>query len=435
MNKKIKIFNKFIIFVLIIPSIFIFDSLNAKTKDTESMLQLFEDILKKTKKHYVEEITEEELIEKAINGMLSGLDPHSGYMDEETYKEMQIDTSGKFGGLGIQITMEEGFVKVISPIDDTPAFEAGVKAGDFITQIDGSPVVGMTLSEAVELMRGKPGSDITITIAREGLELFDITITRAIIKIQSVKYEIYNDVGYLRISSFTEEAEDELVNAINKIKEELNDKLLGYVIDLRSNPGGLLHMAVGVSDIFLERGNIVSTRERDDRNTRVYRAKPGDLTNKKPLVVLINEGSASASEIVAGALQDHNRAIILGTNSFGKGSVQSIIPLYDHKENKFGAMRLTTARYYTPSGRSIQAKGITPDLIIKQGKFEFNEYDIISESDLIGSLDSEKKLNLPNDENSSADYKNNKEIDILRQDYQLSRAVDLISALSVLKVN
>ena len=253
MNKKIKIFNKFIIFVLIIPSIFIFDSLNAKTKDTESMLQLFEDILKKTKKHYVEEITEEELIEKAINGMLSGLDPHSGYMDEETYKEMQIDTSGKFGGLGIQITMEEGFVKVISPIDDTPAFEAGVKAGDFITQIDGSPVVGMTLSEAVELMRGKPGSDITITIAREGLELFDITITRAIIKIQSVKYEIYNDVGYLRISSFTEEAEDELVNAINKIKEELNDKLLGYVIDLRSNPGGLLHMAVGVSDIFLER--------------------------------------------------------------------------------------------------------------------------------------------------------------------------------------
>lgn len=411
--------------LLLIIHLFFSLPAKSKTKETLRLLDLFGKAFEKTYEDYVEEITEEELIEKAINGMLSDLDPHSGYMNEETYKEMQVDTSGKFGGLGIQITMDEGFVKIISPIDDTPAYKAGLKAGDLITQIDNVPVLGLTLREAVDLMRGKPGAKITITIAREGSEIFDVTLVREIIKIQSVKYDIYKNVGYLRISSFTERTENELNKAINKIKRDLNDDEIGYILDLRSNPGGLLTQAVAVSDIFLKKGDIVATKGRNDSNVRIYRAKAGDLIKNKPLVVLINGGSASASEIVAGALQDHKRAIILGTKSFGKGSVQSIIPLMDYNRKKQGAIKLTTARYYTPFGKSIQAKGIEPDILVEQGKFESNELELYSESDLRGSLDNE----LSKKENENDDNKAN----LANQDYQLSRAIDLITALSITK--
>ena len=415
----IKILSLFIIVFYILFSF----SINAKTKDTLKLLNLFENVFERTYKNYVDEITEQELLEKALNGMLSGLDPHSGYMNEETYKEMQIDTSGKFGGLGIQITMEEGFVKIISPIDDTPAYKAGLKPGDYITQINGSPVLGLTLGEAVDLMRGKAGSKITITIAREGMDIFDVDIIRDIIKIKSVKNEVYGDIGYLRISTFSEQTSSELKKSINIINRTLNKNEIGYILDLRSNPGGLLTQAIEVSDIFLKKGEIVSTRGRNDKDIRRYKAKSGDLINEKPLVVLINGGSASASEIVAGALQDHKRAIVMGTKSFGKGSVQSIIPLQDYNRKSQGAMRLTTARYYTPSGKSIQAKGIEPDIIVEQGKFETDNNIIeFSESDLRGSLDNNKDLELENDDDNN---------ELIKLDYQLARAINLIKALSI----
>jgi len=423
MYKIIKININLIIKLLLVFYLFIALPAKSKTKETLRLLDLFGKAFERTYEDYVEEITEEELIEKAINGMLSNLDPHSGYMNEETFREMQIDTSGKFGGLGIQITMDEGFVKIISPIDDTPAYKAGLKSGDLITQIDSIPVLGLTLREAVDLMRGKPGEKITITIAREELEIFNVTLVREIIKIQSVRHEIYNNVAYLRISSFTERTEDELSKAINKVKKNLSNNEIGYILDLRSNPGGLLTEAIAVSDIFLKKGDIVATKGRNDRNVRIYRAKAGDLIKNKPLVVLINGGSASASEIVAGALQDHKRAIILGTKSFGKGSVQSIIPLMDYNRKKQGAIKLTTARYYTPSGKSIQAKGIEPDIFIEQGKFESNELELYSESDLRGSLD--------NDSTDRKSDNNDNKLNLIYQDYQLSRAIDLITALSI----
>jgi len=423
--------NNKIINLLITISISVYlllsNSLNAKTKETLNFIDLFQNVFEKTYENYVEEITEQELIEKAINGMLSGLDPHSGYMNEEAFTEMQIDTSGKFGGLGIQITMEDGFVKIISPIDDTPAYEAGLKSGDYITQINGLSVLGLSLSEAVDLMRGKPGSEIIITIAREGQDIFDVIIVRDIIKIQSVKHEIFENVGYLRVTSFTEQSKSGLTKAIKDIKLTLDNGDIGYVLDLRSNPGGLLKSAIAVSDIFLEKGEIVSTRGRKETDTKSYFAKTGDLIEGKPLVVLINGGSASASEIVAGALQDHKRAIILGTKSFGKGSVQTIIPLRDYNRKKQGAMRLTTARYYTPSGSSIQAKGIKPDILINQGKFESNEIDDFSESNLRGSLDNKQNAKTKNENN-----KNNQVENIINQDYQLSRAVSLINAIVIL---
>lgn len=418
-KKFIKISSFFIIGFYILFSL----PINAKTKETLRLLDLFGNVFERTYENYVEEVTEQELLEKALNGMLSGLDPHSGYMNEETYNEMKIDTSGKFGGLGIQITMEEGFVKIISPIDDTPAYKAGLKSGDYITQINGSPVLGLTLSEAVDLMRGKVGSKITITIAREGIDIFDVDIIRDIIKIQSVRNETYGNVGYLRISTFSEQTSSELKKSIKKINRKLKKNEIGYILDLRSNPGGLLTQAIQVSDIFLRKGEIVSTKGRGDKDIRRYKAKPGDLINEKPLVVLINGGSASASEIVAGALQDNKRAIVIGTKSFGKGSVQSIIPLQDYNRKSQGAMRLTTARYYTPSGKSIQAKGIEPDIIVEQGKFEFNNNIAgFSESDLRGSLDNDKDLELENADNDK---------ELIKQDYQLARAIDLIKALSI----
>jgi len=424
--------NKIISFFLfcIIIALSVTGSTASKNKETYEYLDLFGQIFDRVRSQYVDNVTDEELIEKAIDGMLTGLDPHSGYMNEEVWEEMQMDTQGKFGGLGIEITMEEGFVKVISPIEDTPAYKAGVLAGDFIIQIDDAPVFGLTLSEAVDLMRGEKGDPITITISREGVEPFEVNIIRDIIKIQSVKYEIFDNVGYLRITSFTEQTESGLIKYIKKIKEELDNKQIGFVLDLRSNPGGLLKQSIKVSDIFLEQGEIVSTRGRNKEDILRYRAKKGDHINGQPLIVLINGGSASASEIVAGALQDHKRAIIVGTKSFGKGSVQTIIPFKKSGNNKSTTgIRLTTARYYTPSGESIQGKGIMPDIIIEQGTFESKEFKRYSEADLKDSLDNEDNEN-KNDENSDTDEET-EEKNRLDTDYQLARAVDLIQGIGI----
>ena len=418
-----KIFINILILALLTLSL----KLNAasKNKETYEFLDLFGQIFDRVRSEYVDEVTDEELIEKAIDGMLTGLDPHSSYMDEDVWQEMQMDTKGKFGGLGIEITMEEGFIKVISPIEDTPAYNAGILAGDYIIQIDETPVFGLTLNEAVDLMRGEKGKKITITISRDGEEPFEIDIIRDIIKIQSVKYEIIENIGYLRITQFTEQTESGLIKSIKSIKEELNNKQIGFILDVRSNPGGLLSQSIKVSDIFLERGEIVSTRGRDKDNIKRYKAKKGDMINGQPLIVLINGGSASASEIVAGALRDHRRAIIVGTKSFGKGSVQTIIPFVkSYTEKSTTGIRLTTARYYTPSGESIQGKGIEPDIKIEQGVFESKEFKRLSEADLKDSLDKDQKEN----DNLNDDLiEENK----LENDYQLSRAVDLIQGINV----
>ena len=421
-----KFFLKYCIVFLIFLGSFSAQSAS-KNKETYEYLDLFGQIFDRIRSEYVEEVTDQELIEKAIDGMLTGLDPHSGYMNEEVWQEMQMDTQGKFGGLGIEITMEEGFVKVISPIDDSPAFEAGILAGDFIIQIDDTPVFGLTLNEAVDLMRGEKGQSITITVSRDGTEPFEVKIVRDIIKIQSVKSDVYDDVGYLRITSFTEQTEDGLLKSIKRIQKE-NENIKGYVLDVRSNPGGLLSQAVKVSDIFLTRGEIVSTRGRDKKDIRRYRAKNKDHTNGKPIVVLINGGSASASEIVAGALQDHRRAIILGTQSFGKGSVQTIMPFQRSNAENVSGIRLTTARYYTPSGESIQGKGISPDIMVEQGEFESYDFKRYSESDLKDSLDKDDE-NVSND--SAEDTELSEKEKRLAKDYQLQRALDLLKGLSI----
>ena len=400
---------------------------DSKNKETYELLDLFGQIFDRVRDSYVEEVTDEELIEKAIDGMLTGLDPHSGYMDEEVWDEMQMDTQGKFGGLGIEITMEEGFVKVISPIEDTLAYRAGVKAGDYIIQIDETPVYGLTLTEAVELMRGEKGAPITITVSREGVEPFEIEIIRDFIKIQSVKEDVFNNIGYLRITSFTEQTEKGLIKSIKSINNKLEDNEIGYILDLRSNPGGLLTQAVKVTDIFLNQGEIVSTRGRNKNDMKRYRAKFGDLIDNKPLVVIINGGSASASEIVAGALQDHKRAIVIGTKSFGKGSVQTIIP-FKKSNDKMAGIRLTTARYYTPSGESIQGKGIEPDIIVEQGSFESSDFKRISESDLKDSLDKNNEEVINDEENEEILTPQEERLAI---DFQLARAVDLIVGLNI----
>ncbi|WP_417675121.1 S41 family peptidase [Roseibium sp.] len=335
------------------------DTANAAASDTYRQLNLFGDVFERVRSDYVEVPDDAKLIESAINGMLTSLDPHSSYMSPKSFRDMQVQTRGEFGGLGIEVTMEDGLVKVVSPIDDTPAAKAGLLAGDLITQIDGEQVQGLTLNEAVEKMRGPVNTDIVVTIRRTGVDdPFDVTITRDVIRIRSVRWREEDDVGYIRITQFNEQTSDGLKSGIEEISKDIgSDKLKGYIIDLRNNPGGLLDQAIAVSDAFLDRGEIVSTRGRNADETQRYNARAGDLTGGKPVIVLVNGGSASASEIVAGALQDHRRATILGTRSFGKGSVQTIIPLGAN-----GAIRLTTARYYTPSGTSIQAKGITPDI-------------------------------------------------------------------------
>ena len=336
------------------------------TSDTYRQLDLFGEVFERVRADYVEQVTDEQLIEAAINGMLSSLDPHSSYMNAKNFRDMQVQVRGEFGGLGIEVTMENGVVKVVSPIDDTPAAHAGLKPGDLITHIDGDPVAGLSLNEAVEKMRGPVNSEIKLTIRREGRDPFEVKLTRAIVKIQSVKSHLEGpDVGYIRITSFNEQTDSGLQAAMKSLKGQAGGKLTGIVLDLRNNPGGLLDQAIAVSDDFLEQGEIVSTRGRHPEDGARYNARPGDITNGLPMVVLINGGSASASEIVAGALQDHHRAVLLGTRSFGKGSVQTIIQLPGH-----GAMRLTTARYYTPSGRSIQAKGIEPDISVEPAKIE-----------------------------------------------------------------
>lgn len=421
-----KFFVKYCVVCLIFLGSFSAQSAS-KNKETYEYLDLFGQIFDRIRSEYVEEVTDQELIEKAIDGMLTGLDPHSGYMNEEVWQEMQMDTQGKFGGLGIEITMEEGFVKVISPIEDSPAFEAGILAGDFIIQIDDTPVFGLTLNEAVDLMRGEKGQSITITVSRDGTEPFEVNIVRDTIKIQSVKSEVYDDIGYLRITSFTEQTEDGLLKSIKRIQKE-NKKIKGYVLDVRSNPGGLLSQAVKVSDIFLTKGEIVSTRGREKEDIRRYRAKNKDHTNGKPIVVLINGGSASASEIVAGALQDHRRAIIVGTQSFGKGSVQTIMPFQRSNAENVSGIRLTTARYYTPSGKSIQGKGITPDIAVEQGEFESYDFKRYSESDLKDSLDKDDEN--ANNENAD-DIELSEKEKRLAKDYQLQRALDLLKGLSI----
>ena len=384
--------------------------------DTYRLLNLFGDVFERVRADYVEDIPDQELIEAAIGGMLTSLDPHSNYLNAKSFRDMQVQTRGQFGGLGIEVTMENGLVKVVSPIDDTPAFRAGIEPSDLVSHLDGEPVMGLTLAEAVEKMRGRVGSDIKLTIRRSGRDPFDVTITRAIIKIKSVRSRLEGKVGYLRVTTFSERTDKGVKEAMQKLNEEAGGKLDGLVVDLRNNPGGLLDQAVAVSDAFLDKGEIVSTRTRQSEDTQRFNARPGDVAKDLPIVVLINGGSASASEIVAGALQDHGRAVILGTKSFGKGSVQTIIPLPGH-----GAMRLTTARYYTPSGRSIQAVGIEPDIVAKQVKLD--EVDLPErrrEADLRGAL-----------KNDKGDKDAEPEKTAVRRDYQLERALDLLRGLSM----
>ena len=416
------------------------DAAEEKKNDAKTyrLLNLFGDVFERVRSDYVEEPTDQEMIEAAITGMLVALDPHSSYLNEKNFREMQVNTRGEFGGLGIRVTMEGGYVKVISPIDDTPAFRAGIKPSDMITHLNGESVQGMTLNQAVEKMRGKAGSDITLTILREGQKPFDVTITRAVVKITSVKTRPEGKIGYIRITSFNEQTSKGLRKGMAKLKKEIGADIKGYVLDLRNNPGGLLDQAIAVSDAFLEKGEIVSTRSRRAEDTQRFNAKPGDLADNLPMVVLINAGSASASEIVAGALQDHRRAVLLGTKSFGKGSVQTIMPLPGH-----GAMRLTTARYYTPSGRSIQAKGIDPDIEVQQARIEtLKGPKRRQESDFRNALDNGDKGTKNKDKKKDAkdskpgakkpdEGKAKDDKAEAPQDFQLSRALDLLRGLSL----
>ncbi|HCI46921.1 MAG TPA: peptidase S41 [Rhodospirillaceae bacterium] len=408
------------------------ESSGQSSAETYQQLTLFGDVLERVRAEYVTELTDKELIEAAINGMLTSLDPHSGYLNEANFRDMRVKTRGEFGGLGIEVTMENGFVKVVSPIDDTPAANAGIQPGDYITHLDDEPVLGLTLSEAVEKMRGRIGTTIVLTVRREGeTEALEIPIKRDVIRIRSVRSEIQGDIGIIRVSTFSEQTSDGVEDAIASFKDELGDKLTGVVLDLRNNPGGLLDQAISVSDIFLDKGEIVSTRGRREEDSQRYNASTGDDLEGLPIVVLINGGSASASEIVAGALKDHRRALIIGTKSFGKGSVQTIMPLSGNV-----AIRLTTARYYTPSGVSIQAEGIEPDIEVKPARLE--EIAVLErrrEADLRGAL------NNPDHE----DVDVNVEVEVNDQpvagnatdeqpfDYQLARAVDLLRGVSLFR--
>ncbi len=390
-------------------------------KDVYKYLNLFGEAFEKIKNNYVEDVTSKDLIESAIEGMLSSLDPHSTYLNYDELNELKVQTKGEFGGLGIEVTLENGFVKVIAPIDETPAAKAGIKSGDLITHLDDEPVLGMTLSEAVTIMRGKVGSKIKLTINRNENETLQIFITRAVIQLKAVKARIENNVGYIRVSSFNQKVDKQIIDSIKNFK---NKKLIGYILDLRNNPGGLLDQAVNVTDIFLGRGEIVSTRGRNGKQGSRYNAVKTDLIEGLPLIVLINQGSASASEIVAGALQDHKRAIIMGTKSFGKGSVQTIIP-----SGEDVALKLTTAKYFTPSGRSIQKTGIDPDILVEQVELKkLDQTGGRKESDLRGAIDNDQV-----DEQSEKKQPIQKEGDEQIDDYQLTRAFDLILALNLMK--
>lgn len=401
-------------------------------------LQAFADVFARVKNDYVEEVDDKTLLENAVRGMLSGLDPHSAYLDSEEFKDLQAGTSGEFGGLGIEVGMEDGFVKVIAPIDDTPAQRAGIQAGDLIIRLDQAPVKGMTLGEAVKLMRGKPGSDITLTVVREGEDApLSITITRAVIKVQSVKSRLLEPgFGYVRITTFQSKTGNSLIQALSDLKEESEGKLRGLVLDLRNNPGGVLGAAVAVSDAFLDEGLIVYTEGRVDDSRLRFNATPGDIASGVPMVVLVNGGSASASEIVAGALQDHGRAVVMGAKSFGKGSVQTIQPLRGGS-----AVKLTTARYYTPKGRSIQAEGIDPDIDVQNMKVALEESTIeaLKERDLSRHLlNGNGNGNGAEGEEQSAPVEvevdqpvSVRDPDLVRKDYMLFEALNLLKGLDI----
>ena len=394
-------------FTLSVPATALADEKGEDTRqNTYELLTLFGDVFERVRKDYVEEVSDEDLLEAAINGMLTSLDPHSSYLSSKRYKDV---------------------IKVISPIDDTPAFRAGIEAGDLITHLDKEPVSGLSLNEAVEKMRGRVGTDIVLTVIRKGTEPFDVTITRAVIKIESVRSRLEGDIGYMRVTQFNERTETGIKKALETFKKEKSDSLQGLVLDLRNNPGGLLDQAIAVSDAFLDKGEIVSTRSRRAEETQRFNARPGDLANGLPIVVLVNEGSASASEIVAGALQDHRRAVILGTKTFGKGSVQTVIPLA-----RRAAMRLTTSRYFTPSGRSIQSVGIEPDIYVEQAKLEaLTPRSSRREADLRGALDNPGE----NGKTEEAEGEDNKEGDdpstAKRFDFQLERALDLLRGIAI----
>ena len=410
-----------------------------KSESVYQQLDLFGDIFERIRSQYVEEVDSEKLIEAAINGMLTSLDPHSSYLSAKDFDDMQVQTRGEFGGLGIEVTQEEGFVKVVSPMDDTPADAAGVEAGDFITHVDAESVLGLTLDEAVEMMRGPIGSEIIITIVREGTpEPFDVSIIRDTIKLVAVRGKTVGNTVVLRVTTFNDQTYAGLQTELKKQVEALGgtDKVDGYVLDLRNNPGGLLNQAILVSDAFLDKGEIVSTRGRTEADGERFNAEMGDLTGGKAMVVLINGGSASASEIVAGALQDHRRAVVVGTKSFGKGSVQTLVPLRGD-----GAMRLTTARYYTPSGRSIQALGVAPDIVVNQPRVEpvdpdapvVEEPEQRSEADLRGIITNDsmtdEERQLLEDERTKAE----ESAKLRDEDYQLAYAVDILKGLSAME--
>ncbi|HEU0071675.1 MAG TPA: S41 family peptidase [Alphaproteobacteria bacterium] len=401
----------------------------AKNADTYQQLNLFGEVFERVRSDYVEQTNDKDLIENALNGMLTALDPHSSYLNEKSYRDMQVQTRGEFGGLGIEVTQENGLVKVVSPIDDTPAARAGLQPNDLIVALDGEQVQGLTLQEAVEKMRGPVNSSIKITIRRGTREPFDVTLQRAVITVQSVRSRMEGeDIGYVRITSFSEQTNSGLTKAVEKLQQDSKGKMRALVLDLRNNPGGLLDQAVAVSDSFLEKGEIVSTRTRRADDAQRFNARPGDLIKGLPLVVLINSGSASASEIVAGALQDQRRAIIMGTKSFGKGSVQTIIPLPGH-----GAMRLTTARYYTPSGRSIQALGIEPDIQVEQLRLEaISENGRQREADLRGALRNPNAApGVPVTPTPNGNGENAAAVAAEVQDYQLTRALDVLRGIAL----
>ncbi len=394
----------------------------SNNEETYRQLTLFGDVFQRVREDYVEEVSDQDLVEAAINGMLTSLDPHSAYLPDDNFQKMQVQTRGKFGGLGIEVTMENGFVKVVSPIDDTPADKAGILPEDLIISVDGESIVGLTLNDAVEKLRGPIGSNVKISVQRAQDEPFEVNIIRDEIKIRSVRSRLYETIGYIRITTFSEQTSPGLQKAMDNLQAETAEGLTGLVLDLRNNPGGLLSEAIRVSDAFLEKGEIVSTRGRGENDIQHAYARPGDISDGLPLVVLINSGSASASEIVAGALKDHRRAVVMGTRSFGKGSVQTITPMPGH-----GAMRLTTALYFTPSGVSIQAKGISPDIEVALARIEKLEGGLVREEDLRGALDNQEGGAEPTADNTgSAEPEDPIEID-----YQLARAVDLLRGLSV----
>jgi carboxyl-terminal processing protease len=410
--------------VLITSHAFVVSPSSAAISDTFRQLDLFGQVFERVRSDYVTEVEDEELIENAINGMLAGLDPHSSYMNARTYRDMQIQTRGEYGGLGMEVTMDEGSdaVRVVAPMDDTPAYRAGIRAGDLITHVDGEQILGQTLTQAIDKMRGRVGTKVTITIRRKDTEPFDLSLTREMIELQAVRHRREDDVGYIRISTFNEKTVESVQRAVRALRREIGDGIKGYVIDVRNNPGGLLDQAIGVTDVFLDGGEIVSTRSRNPKDTQRFNARSGDLTRGAKLVVLTNHGSASGSEIVAGALQDHERAIVLGVRSFGKGSVQTIIPLSGGSQ---GALRLTTSKYYTPSGRSIQAKGIAPNIeVFPKGATDEEIAELTGEARLRNHLEPEEieaemrkaERQVPADQSA--------------EDWQLQRALEILRGIA-----